>query len=113
MIQLVNLTDDVVINILMKSGEIRSIVRPKDVNPARIMSHQQVVRIINGIEVKKTVIDGINDLPPAQPGVYYITSYLVAIYAQRNDVLCPNSYPKEIYRQDGEVLLVKSLQSLV
>lgn len=111
--KLVNLTDDRVINVELTDGSIKSIIRPKSVKPARIKTHQDVVREEDGVEYKITVVDEITGLPDPEPGTMYITSYLVAVYAQRSDVACPNQYPKESIRRNGETVLVRSLQVLV
>lgn len=108
----VNLTDDRVINVQLTDGSIKSVIRPKNVKPARIISHQETVYEYDGVEMKRTVIDEIADLPPPVEGTIYITSYLVAVYAKRPDVVCPNQYPKESVRRNGETVLVRSLQVL-
>ena len=113
MTRFVNLTNHRVVNILGDRGEVLSISRERDCKPARIRSHQITLRDHAGIRIKCTVVDGIDDLPDPCTDTIYIVSYLVAVNANRIDVVSPNQFPGE-YISDPRTkntLMVKSLQA--
>ena len=113
MINFINLTNRRTVNIIGPDGEVLSIARESDRKPARIRSHQVTLRDHAGIRIKCTVVDGIDDLPDPCPGIVYIVSYLVAVNANRIDVVSPNQFPGE-YLSDPrtrDTLMVRSLQA--
>lgn len=112
MTNFVNLTNHRSVNILGYEGDIISIIRGRDIKPARVRSHQVTIRDMD-IPIKTTVIDGIDNLPDPCHDTVYIVSYLVAVNANRIDVVSPNQFPGE-YLSDPktrDVVVVRSLQA--
>jgi len=113
MTRFVNLTNHRSVNVLSAEGDVLSIVREKGCKPARIRSHQIDICDYSGIPIKTTILDGIDNLPDPSPGTVYIVSYLVAVNANRIDVVSPNQFPGE-YLSDPrtrDTLMVRSLQA--
>jgi hypothetical protein len=113
MTRFINLTNHLKVNILGPDGDLIAIVRENGIKPARIRSHQIDICDYSGIPIKTTILDGIDNLPDPYPGVVYIVSYLVAVNANRIDVVSPNQFPGE-YLSDPrtrDTLMVRSLQA--
>jgi hypothetical protein len=108
--RLINLTNDPIISFLKEDGSFLSIEREDGVRPARIRSHQ-IELVHDPIPIKVTILDGIDDLPDPADDTLYICSYLVAVYANRVDVVCPNQFPGESIIHKGNLVACRSLQA--
>jgi hypothetical protein len=61
----------------------------------------------HSVAVTRTVVDGVRDLPPPRPGVYYVVSLMVASVARnRGDLLVPDSPIKD---EHGTTIAIRSL----
>jgi hypothetical protein len=107
--KIVNLTADPYIAIICDNGDKIFIEREQE--PARIRTHQ-ITLIHDPIPIKVTVLDEITGLPDPCDDTIYVCSYLVARYANREDVVCPNTFPGEAVRHNGKLIGVKSLQAV-
>jgi hypothetical protein len=61
----------------------------------------------HSVAVTRTVMDGVRDLPPSRPGVYFVVSLMVASVARdRGDLLVPDSPIKD---EHGATIAIRSL----
>jgi len=81
---------------------------PKSGDVARVSTTAEVVGIIDGIPIYKTVYGDVVGLPEPRPDTFYLVSTLVAQAVKRPDVLSPG----ELVRgPDGQPIGCKGLVS--
>lgn len=98
------------INIVGRKGQIET-VEP-DGTIARVTSVQKRVGQVNGYPIYRSYLGEIINLPEPIEGVTFITSMIVASFANREDVVSPNTAPHSAVRDgDGKVIGVKGFQT--
>lgn len=105
---LVNLTSHVV-RIDLVTGEL---VLPPSGLVARVLYSQDILGYINAVPVVHNTNGELKCLPSSRDATYYITSAMVAMNTDRCDVVCPNTNPPAVVRDEfGNVKATKSLLS--
>lgn len=86
------------------------IIIPPSGNVARVLLTQDLVDMYYGIPVFKSAnCSIIKGLPDPQPDTIYVTSSMVAQFAQRDDVVCPNHAPDQCKKDHyGKIISIKS-----
>jgi hypothetical protein len=91
------------------AGEITATFEPSG-NLPRVSTTQEVVGIVSGAEIKRTIMGEVTGLPNPVEGVWLLCSTLVAQAAKRSDVIAPDTGPTAL-RKDGQVIAVKGFQT--
>jgi hypothetical protein len=101
-VKLINLTPHALRIRVEESGEAIALESDIVIDPtapaARVRQESVVVGHINDIPVKMSKFSDVKNLPEPQDGVVYIVSMLVSQRAHREDVVGPNTSPKEDIR---------------
>jgi len=103
--RLINLTPHPV-RVVLPDGEI---VLPPSGQVARLGEEVRPAGMLNGIPVVEKRLTGL-DLPPVQPGVFYVVSLAVAQVARREDLLVPDDLVRD---ERGQVVGCRRLARIV
>jgi len=95
---IVNCTGEHLIGLKCGDGKILSI--PYSGSSARVNFEQEEVGEIDGVKIYKNGEAEVKGLPDPQEGVVYVVSRLVAEYVRRKDVVCPNTAPGHVDRDE-------------
>jgi len=104
--EFINLTSHPIVVLI---GEDRRVFAPSG-TAARVAITQEVVSMVDGIYVHRTVFGEAQGIPAPQEGVMYIASSLVAQAARRADVVAPDTGATAI-RENGQVVAVRGFQT--
>ena len=105
--KVINLTPHT-INICDESGNVVKSYPPT--GNARVNTEFRDLLPIDGVPAKSVSYSETTGLPPAEEGVFYLVSMVVAqANPGRADLLCPNTAPGEVVRDaGGQIVGVKS-----
>lgn len=95
---IVNCTGEHLIGIRNIDGSITII--PYSGSTARVNFEQEVVGAIDEVPIYRNGYGEVKGLPKPCGGRVYVVSRLVAEYVKRLDVVCPNTAPKHVVRDD-------------
>jgi hypothetical protein len=113
-LKLVNLTPH---EIVVYQGDNVVLRIPPSGRVARVVAKEEIVGVVNGVPLVRTVYGEIQGLPDPQPGTIYIVSLLVlqALQGRRNDVVAPNTGPTPlgaVRDAQGRIIGVRSFVTL-
>jgi hypothetical protein len=113
-VKLVNLTPH---EIVVYQGDNVVLRVPPSGQVARVTTKEEVVGVVNGVPLVRTVYGEIQGLPDPQPGTIYIVSLLVlqALQGRRSDVVAPNTSPTPlgaVRDAQGRIIGVRSFVTL-
>lgn len=102
---IINLTPHDIVVVVTDNG---NVTFPKTGKVARVVSSSKFVKFINEIPVMQTTFGNAIELPDPQDDTYYIVSSVVLDNINRNDLICPDTGPDSVVRDNnGNIIGVK------
>lgn len=111
--EVVNLSGRTITLIDVASGQKKIYERTESVATVRIV--ERCVSLADGFEVIKYEYEEVKGLPAPKDGVTYIVTFAVlsALKHSRPDVICPDTSPKNAFRDNtGRTIAVKKFRVL-
>jgi len=106
-----NLTPHAIV--IYKDGNIITTIEPEGVH-IRVNEEVETLTGIDGIPVVRKAYTDVSGLPKQKEGVWLAVSVLVIQASDRTDLVCPDTGPDSVVRDDkGHILRVKRFQKKI